>query len=109
MIVAVLELETHPGKRKELLQAFGALVQPTRGVKGCIRCRVYGELANENAFLLVLEWETRKGLDRYLASDTGKVLLGAIHALCASARVAFSTALSWNTVERMGSRAGADV
>ena len=54
------------------------MLGPTAVAAGCIRCRLYQDASNENAFEWVEEWNTRENLDRHIRSDDYRRILEAL-------------------------------
>lgn len=70
-----------PEKRIEFVQTIGRLLGPIKNVKGCRTIRFYLDAADENASLLLSEWETESDLERYTRSNDFAILRGAIMVL----------------------------
>ena len=77
MILAIIEMNARPAKRKELLQTLHAIIPKIRNEKGCMKCSACQDIENENIFRLIEEWETQHDLDNHLHSELFTVLLGA--------------------------------
>jgi quinol monooxygenase YgiN len=78
MIVATLRLQTSQENRTEVTQTFSSLSAPIQTEKGCRSCRVYREVGNDEAVVLIEEWETRDDWESHLQSNKFAVLLGAM-------------------------------
>jgi quinol monooxygenase YgiN len=65
-------------KRKELVQTFNPLLKAIREQEGCLSCRFYGEVGDEDAFIMIEEWETQRGWDNHVQSKEFAILLGAM-------------------------------
>jgi quinol monooxygenase YgiN len=77
MILAIIEMNAQPAKRKELLQTLHAIIQQIRHEKGCTKCSACQDIENNNIFSLIEEWETKQYIDNHLRSELFTVLLGA--------------------------------
>ena len=77
MILAIIEMNARPAKRKELLQTLHAIVQQIRNEKGCTKYSAYQNIENNNTFSLIEEWTTQQNLNNHLRSELFTVLLGA--------------------------------
>jgi quinol monooxygenase YgiN len=77
MILAFIKMNVRPEKRKELLQTIQSIVAQMRMENGCVDSNFYRNAENENDFVLVETWETRKTLDDHLRSDIFTVMMGA--------------------------------
>ena len=81
MIVTTIRMHTTPENRKELMQTFRSLSHPITNGNGCNSCRIYREVGNEEAVIVIQEWDSRNHLDSYLRSDEFAVMVGAMSLL----------------------------
>ena len=81
MIVTTIRMHTTPENRKELMQTFRSLTDPGKCGNGCKSCRIYREVGNEEAVILIQEWDSRNHLDKHLRSDEFAVMVGAMSLL----------------------------
>jgi len=86
-IVYLTRITVSPEHRKELCQTISSLINPVKGEEGCLTYRFYREAGDENAFVLIGEWETPDAWYDHLHSDNFAILLGSISLLCNSAHV----------------------
>ena len=89
MIVSTTQINVAPENRRELFQTILPLLEPIRHKEGCVACRCYVELTDENAALLISEWEAQADLDNHLRSSDFAVLLGALNLLATPATIDF--------------------
>ena len=82
------------GRQPELLLMFGSLLAPTRVQPGCLQARLYVDADNASVLTLVQEWESQPDLDRYLASESCKVVLAALESSQLAPEVRFDTVAS---------------
>lgn len=101
MMVSSTNISVPPENRKELLQTLQLLLDRIRHEKGCIRCNVYQDVENENAFIFIEEWETEADLDKHLRSDRSGVLLGALKLLSDTSEIKFSTLAQTTEIEAL--------
>lgn len=81
MIVTTIKLKTTPENRKEILQTFRSLFDPTQCGTGCKSCRIYRELGNDEAVMVIQEWDSKNHWDEHLRSDEFAVIVGAMSLL----------------------------
>jgi len=81
MIVATIRVQVTRSKRQEMLQTLQALTESIRSEPGCLNCRFYLEVGNENALYVVEEWKSRADVDTHILSRDFSVLFGAINLL----------------------------
>jgi quinol monooxygenase YgiN len=80
-IISAIRTTVPPEHRKELCLTIGSLLGRIRSEDGCRTYRFYGEDGDQNSFILIGEWETRKAWDRHLNSDNFTVLVGSLRLL----------------------------
>ena len=69
-----------------------------RDEKGCRDCRISRDVENGEVFLFFSDWESKGSFERYMHSDNGHVLLGAIKMLGESARFRISSDACWKEI-----------
>lgn len=75
MILATLNMMIMPESRKELLMTIMGMLDPIRVERGCLSCRLYEDMENRNAFVLLEEWATQADLERHILADSQRQLL----------------------------------
>lgn len=88
-IISAARITICPEKRKELCLTIASLLNLIRQEEGCWSYRFYGETDDQNAFVLIGEWETRDAWDHHLKSDNFAVLVGSLKLLGERADVDF--------------------
>lgn len=78
MIVTTIRLHTTPDNRKEILQTLRSLSNPIQSERGCRSCRIYREVGNDGAMLVIQEWESKSHWDEHLRSEEFAVMIGAM-------------------------------
>jgi quinol monooxygenase YgiN len=81
MIVNTTRITVQPEKRTEFMQTMGRLLDPSKNAKGCRSFDFYLDATDENATLLISEWDTETDLNNYFESEDFQVLRGAITVL----------------------------
>ena len=94
MIDVSIKITAPPGKRKEVLQTFKALLGPIRREQGCVGCNCYLDLEGEEVILFTEEWGSREELDTHLRSVHFGVLIGVMKLLTTGAAIRFNTIAS---------------
>jgi quinol monooxygenase YgiN len=89
VIVSATQINVVPENRRELFQTILPLLDPIRHEKGCLACRCYIELADENSAMLISEWEAQADWENHRSSSDFAVLLGALNALATPANIDF--------------------
>jgi quinol monooxygenase YgiN len=106
VVITTIRAETLPGKLKELQQALGALLGPTRESEGCTDCRVYEEMESRGTLSMITAWTSETDFEHFRASHTGQVLLGAFQALCREVHLTLSRVSSREQIEVTKSGSG---
>jgi quinol monooxygenase YgiN len=75
-LTVVAEFHARPGKQDELRRELLALVEPTRGERGCVQYDVHEEQGNPGHFLFYENWTSRAELDAHAASPHLERLFG---------------------------------
>lgn len=81
MIVTTIRVQTTPANRKELMQTFRSLSDPIRSEIGCRSCRIYREVGNEEAVIVIQEWDSKSDWNEHLRSEEFAVMIGAMSLL----------------------------
>jgi quinol monooxygenase YgiN len=81
MLVTTIKLQTNPDNRKEILQTFRSLLNPDQCELGCRSCRIYRDLDNDEAVIVIQEWDSRDDLDKHRRSEEFAILIGAMSLL----------------------------
>ena len=99
MIQASLRIVAPAGKRDEIVRTFRSLLEPTEVKHGCLGCRFYQDVADENALTYVEEWQTQEDLERHLRSDQYRKLLALIDLSTAPPELRFHTISETSGIE----------
>ena len=91
-----IEIRPRPGKSLELYQTLQALLPTIRNDKRCRDCQIS---VDGEVFFLSSDWEAQSGLERYLRSTNGLVLLGAINMLSEKAAVKAGSDAPWEGID----------
>ncbi len=101
MIDASIKMTTPPAKRKEILQAVKAILEPIRLEQGCIECHCYVDIEAENSIYIKEEWETRDDLDAHVRSAHFGILLGAMKMLTEEPEIRVNSISSTTGLEEL--------
>ena len=71
-----------PEKQKEVFQTLLSLIEVPGRESGCLSYGIFCDIEDNNVFVLISEWGTRKQLDHYMRTDRFRVLLGTKSLLC---------------------------
>jgi quinol monooxygenase YgiN len=78
MIVFTLRLKLRKENTNHIARSVVPLLAPTRVQPGCVSCRLYRDLDDPDALMLIEEWNSREALDHHLRSDDYRTVLEAM-------------------------------
>ena len=96
-----IEMRVNPDKFQELYQTLEAFLPVIRGQSGCRDCRIARDIEDGEVLVLVIHWETREDLEKYIRSEAASALLGAIELLSETSGVAMGRDVSWEGIEAL--------
>ena len=77
MVIVSIKIKVWPVKRKEILQTIHSILEEVQNSNGFVKSDLYQKVDDENEFLLIEEWATKKDSDAHMGSDIFTVLKGA--------------------------------
>lgn len=77
MIIVTATITAKPGKRDELISKSQDLIKATRLEPGCISYNLYASTENEDALVMIEQWENKEVLDTHMQTDHFKAFCGA--------------------------------
>ena len=90
-IFVTLRMIVRPEKRSDFLETMRGMLEPARVESGCLSYRLYEDVEDRNAFVLVEEWKTQKDLERHIRTDNQFRLLTLMDLLSAQPELLFNT------------------
>jgi quinol monooxygenase YgiN len=78
-------------RRSDFLEAMRGMLEPARVERGCLSYRLYEDVENRNAIVLVEEWETQKDLESHIRTDSQRRLLALMDLLSEQPEWRFNT------------------
>jgi quinol monooxygenase YgiN len=76
MHIATMNLRVRDDKRSEALSAIDGFIRRMRAWPGCLTCRLLTDASDGESLTLVSEWDSREGLDGFIASREFLILQG---------------------------------
>jgi quinol monooxygenase YgiN len=76
MHIATMNLRVRDDKRSEALSAIDGFIRRMRSWPGCLTCRLLADASDGEMLTLVSEWDSREGLDSFIASREFLILQG---------------------------------
>ena len=80
-----------PERRSDLLETMRGMLEPARVERGCLSYRLYEDVENNNAFVLVEEWKTQEDLESHIRTDNQRRLLVLMDLLSEQPELRFNT------------------
>ena len=75
MIFHLLRLKVAPHDRANAIKTMQISVGPTKVRKGCVTCKLYTHVDNDDELLLIQKWESREALERFVNSPEYNLIL----------------------------------
>jgi quinol monooxygenase YgiN len=69
VIIVTATITAKPGKRDELISKSQDLIKSTRSEPGCISYNLYASTENEDALVMIEQWENKEVLDTHMQTD----------------------------------------
>jgi len=91
VIQATLKMIVRPERRDDLLDTMKGMLEPTRVERGCLSYRLYEDIENRNAFILLEEWATQEDLERHISKDNQRQLLTLLDLLSEQPELRYNT------------------
>lgn len=90
-MLVTLRMIVLPERRSDLLETIRGMLEPARVERGCLSYRLYEDVEDRNAFVLVEEWKTQKDLESHIRSDSQRRLLALTDILSRQPELQFNT------------------
>ena len=78
-------------RRSDLLETMRGMLEPSRVERGCLSYRLYEDVENRNAFVLLEEWATQNDLESHIRTDNQRRLLTLMDLLSEQPEFRFNT------------------
>ena len=75
MILANIRMRIPPQKRGEVLRILRSTVERNQIMPGCLNCRIYEDLQEDNVIMFEELWRSEEELEQHLRSDEYRKLL----------------------------------
>ena len=91
MIFSTLKMIVQPERRRDLLETMRGMFEPTRVERGCLSYRLYEDVEDSNAFVLLEEWETQQDLESHIRTENQQRLFALLDLLSEQPEVRYNT------------------
>jgi quinol monooxygenase YgiN len=99
LIQATITMKIPPQKSGEALRIFKSITEQCADEPGCLSCRIYGDLQEENVFMLKEVWRSGEDLDLHLRSEEYRHLLLILEMALEQPEIRFDTISSTTGIE----------
>ena len=111
MIHSTVRLLTDPANQDDALAILCSMAERTRVESGCIACRIYQDVQEDNSIMLDEIWKSEEDLNRHLRSDEYRNVLFVMEMSVKKPEIRFEDIISTSGMEiiekaRMGSGIG---
>ena len=90
-IFVTLRMVVRPETRRDFLDTMRGMLEPARVERGCLSYRLYEDVEDRNAFVLVEEWKTQNDLERHIRTDNHRRLMALMDLLSEQPELQFNT------------------
>ena len=90
-ILVTLKMIVQPERRSDLFETMMGMLKPSRVERGCLSYRLYEDVENRNALVLVEEWATQEALERHISKDNQRRRLALMDLLSEQPELRFDT------------------
>ena len=99
MILATIRMTIPPQKSAEVLKILRSMTEQCRDAPGCLRCNIYGDLQEKNAYVLEEIWRAEEDLNVHLRSGEYLNLLLVLEMSIKQPEIRFDTIASSMGIE----------
>jgi quinol monooxygenase YgiN len=90
-MLVTLRMIVRPERRSDLLETLRGMLEPARVERGCLSYRLYEDVEDRNAFVLVEEWNTQKDLESHIRTDSQRQLFALMDLMSEQPELQFNT------------------
>jgi quinol monooxygenase YgiN len=91
MVISTSRMIVRSERRGDLLRTIKGILEPTRVERGCLSYRLYTDVENRNAFVLLEEWATQEDFERHILTENEQRLLTLLDLLSVEPELRFNT------------------
>jgi quinol monooxygenase YgiN len=99
MILANIRMRVSPQKRGEVLRILRSTVEEDKILPGCLSCRIYEDLQEDNVIMFEEMWSSEEELEQHLRSDEYRRVLLALEMALQHPEVRFNRISSSSGIE----------
>jgi len=91
MVISTSRMIVRSERRGDLIKTMKGILEPVRVERGCLSYRLYNDVENRNAFVLLEEWATQEDLDRHIRTENEQRILALMDLLSVQPELRFNT------------------
>ena len=91
MVISTSRIIVRSDRRGDLIKTMKGILEPARVERGCLSYRLYNDIENRNAFVLLEEWATQEDLERHIRTENEQRLLALMDLLSVQPELRFNT------------------
>lgn len=99
MVLATIRMIIPPKKRGEALKILRLTAEQCKVHSGCLDCRIYGDLQEENVLMFEEMWRSEEDLNHHLRSDEYRKVLLVMEMALKQPEIRFDTISSSTGIE----------
>ena len=89
MMQVIVSMVAPPQARGEVARVFRSRIGRTLAERGCVSCRLFQDLENENALRFVQFWDNQEDLERHLRSESFREILSLVELSTETPEISF--------------------
>jgi quinol monooxygenase YgiN len=101
VIIFTMQIVVSDQQRSAALRSLSAMLGPTRVAPGCLDARLYADLGNRKALVLVEEWESHEQFEKHLDPDRLNTLVAAIELCCEAPKIHIDSVTRENGIDAL--------
>ena len=94
MIIMSLDFSVSTLKKKDVINIFDSLAGSVSVKPGCNKIKLYSDINNDDDFLLIFEWKSRREMEKYIRSDEFRKIMGLMDLSSEAPIIRFNTVSS---------------
>ena len=99
MIIARVRMLVSSETRQKVIDLIHLIIEPTRVQPGCLSCRIYQDVNDEDVLTYEEVWQEQDMLDQHIRSERYENILAAMDLACHSPDISFNTIAHSDGVE----------
>ena len=77
-MIMTLTATFSPGEKADVIRVLDSIIGPTTAQPGCLFCRLYSNVNNDDDMLFLEKWDSRETLEQHIRSKEFRRILAAM-------------------------------